>query len=46
MEDNVVSPTSTVKDSLSKDFVRADPLFINQKNPKQGKYQLALHPPL
>ena len=41
MKDNVVSPTSAVKDSLSEGFIRANPLFVDQNNPKQGKYQLA-----
>jgi len=40
IEDNVVSPNSGVKDSLSKSFVITDPLFVNQKNPEQGEFQL------
>ncbi|MCE5346146.1 MAG: right-handed parallel beta-helix repeat-containing protein [Bacteroidales bacterium] len=45
MEDNVVAPNSEVEDSLSKSFIRADPLFVNQKNPEQGKFQLAANSP-
>ena len=45
MKDNVVAHDSAVKDSLSKGFVRANPLFVNQKNPKQGKYQLSANSP-
>ncbi|MEO8413087.1 MAG: right-handed parallel beta-helix repeat-containing protein [Ginsengibacter sp.] len=45
MKDNVVAPNSAVKDSLSKGFVQINPLFINQKNPKQGKYQLTVNSP-
>jgi hypothetical protein len=45
MSDNVVAPNSAVKDSLSKDFVVADLLFVNQKNPKQGKFQLNVASP-
>jgi len=40
MEDNVVAPDSGVEDSLSTSFVIADPLFVNQENPEQGKFQL------
>lgn len=40
MTDNVVAPNSAVKDSLSKGFVVANPLFANQKSPKDGKFQL------
>ena len=40
MEDNIVAPSSAVEDSLSKSFVREDPLFIIQKNPEMGKFQL------
>ena len=45
MKDNVVAPNSAVKDSLSKSFVRANPFFVNQENPKQGKYQLSANSP-
>ncbi|MEO9005062.1 MAG: right-handed parallel beta-helix repeat-containing protein, partial [Ginsengibacter sp.] len=45
MKDNVVALNSAVKDSLSKSFLRANPLFVNQKNPKQGKYQLSANSP-
>jgi hypothetical protein len=41
MEDNIVAPGSGVQDSLSKGFVRADPQFVNQNNPANGKFQLA-----
>ena len=40
MSGNVVAPNSAVKDSLSKSFVVANPLFANQKNPKQEQFQL------
>ena len=45
MEDNVISPGSGVEDSLSKNFVITDPLFVNQKNPEQGKFQLKSESP-
>jgi hypothetical protein len=45
MNDNVVAPNSAVKDSLSESFVIVDPLFTNQKNPKQGGYQLSADSP-
>jgi hypothetical protein len=45
MRDNLVSPTSGVEDELSKDFVRADPLFMNRKYPEQGKFQLDTNSP-
>jgi hypothetical protein len=45
MEDNVVAPNARVEDSLSKSFVIADPLFVNQKDPEQGKFQLDTHSP-
>jgi hypothetical protein len=41
MEDNIVSPTSGVEDSLSKSFIIADPRFVNQKDPEQGKFRLS-----
>ena len=41
MEDNTVSTTSGVEDSLSKSFIIADPRFINQKDPEQGKFRLS-----
>jgi hypothetical protein len=41
MEDNIVSSGTGVQDSLSKSFVFTDPLFVNPKNPEQGKFQLA-----
>ena len=41
MEDNIVSPTSGVEDSLSKSFIITDPLFVNQKDPEKGKFQLS-----
>jgi hypothetical protein len=40
MKDNVVALDSGVQDSLSKSFVITNPLFVNQKNPEQGKFQL------
>ena len=45
MKDNVVAPSSGVKDSLSKSFIIANPLFVNQQNPEQGKYQLDANSP-
>jgi len=45
MEDNIVAPNSGVEDSLSKSFVIADPLFVNQKNPEQGEFQLDANSP-
>ncbi len=36
----VIAPNSGVQDSLSKSFVIADPLFVNQKNPEQAGFQL------
>jgi hypothetical protein len=41
MEDNIVAPGSEVQDSLSKSFVRTDPMFINPDNPEEGKFQLS-----
>lgn len=40
MADNIIAANSVVKDSLSKNFSIANPLFINQNNPKKGRYQL------
>ena len=40
MEDNIVAPNSAVEDSLSKSFVIANPLFVNQDNPEQRQFQL------
>lgn len=45
MNDNIVAPNTGVKDSSSKSFVIADPLFVNPKNPKQGKFQLKSNSP-
>jgi hypothetical protein len=45
MKDNVVAPNSAVKDSLCTDFVIADLLFADKKNPKQGKFQLGAASP-
>lgn len=45
MNNNVVAPNSAVKDSLSESFIIADPLFVNSKDPKQGKFQLAAGSP-
>ncbi|MCX6225502.1 MAG: right-handed parallel beta-helix repeat-containing protein [Bacteroidia bacterium] len=45
MEDNIVAPNSGVQDSLSKSLIRTDPLFVNPKNPEQGKFQLAANSP-
>jgi len=45
MEDNVVAPNSGVEDSLSESVVITDPLFVNQENPGQGKYQLSADSP-
>jgi hypothetical protein len=41
MEDNIVSPTSQVQDSTLASFIITDPLFVNQKDPEKGKFQLA-----
>jgi hypothetical protein len=45
MENNIVSPTSGVEDSLSKSLIIADPLFSNQDNPEQGKFKLDANSP-
>ncbi|TSA38751.1 MAG: hypothetical protein D4R64_02075 [Porphyromonadaceae bacterium] len=45
MENNIVAPGSGVQDSLSKSFVITGPLFINQKNPEQGNFQLTVNSP-
>jgi hypothetical protein len=45
MENNIVSPTSGVEDSLSKSFIITDPLFINNENPEQGKFKLNANSP-
>ena len=45
MADNVVAPNSGVEDSLSKSFVIIDPMFVNQKNPEQGKFRLDANSP-
>jgi len=45
MENNIVSPTSGIEDSLSNSFVIADPLFSNQENPEQGKFKLDANSP-
>ena len=45
MADNIVAPSSAVKDSLSGSFVIVNPLFTDQKNPKQGGYQLSADAP-
>lgn len=44
-QDNVVAPNSAVKDSLSESFIITNPLFTNQKNPKQGQFQLDTNSP-
>ncbi len=41
MHDNIVAPNAGVKDSLSKGFSIANPMFVNQKYPKKGNYQLS-----
>lgn len=45
MEDNIVASNSGVEDTLSKGFVRADPLFVNHENPEEGKFQLDANSP-
>jgi len=40
MNDNLVAPNTGVKDSLSGSFVIADPLFVNNKDPEKGGFQL------
>jgi hypothetical protein len=45
MDDNFVSPGSGVSDSLSKSFVIANPQFVNEENPEQGKFQLNVDSP-
>ena len=45
MENNIVSPTSGVEDSLSKSFIITDPLFINNENPEKGKFKLNSNSP-
>ncbi len=45
MDDNVVAQNSGVADSLSKSFVIADPLFVNQQNPEQGGFRLNANSP-
>lgn len=41
MDDNIVAPGSEVQDSLSKSFVRTDPMLISPDNPEEGKFQLS-----
>jgi len=41
MQDNIIAPNSEVQDRSSKSFVIADPLFVNQKDPEQGNFQLS-----
>lgn len=38
--DDVVAPNSEVRDSIPDNFIIANLLFVNPKNPKQGEYQL------
>ena len=45
MEDNIVAPNTDVEDKLSKSFAISDPLFLNPKNPEQGKFQLTADSP-
>ena len=45
MKDNVVSPETTVEDSLSKSLIITDPLFENQTDPEQADYQLNFNSP-
>ncbi len=40
MKDNVVAPNSEVRDSVSDNFIIANLMFVDPKNPKQGGYQL------
>jgi hypothetical protein len=40
LKDNVVSSGGEVRDSTSRDFVLANPLFVNQARPKEGRFQL------
>jgi len=40
MENNVLAPGSAIKDSLSQSIVIANPMFANQDDPADGKYQL------
>src|SRR5690606_15772181 len=40
MENNIVAPNSAVRDSTDMGFVITSPLFVNQADPKRGKYQL------
>lgn len=45
ISDNIVAPDVAVKDSLSKSFVIADPLFVNREDPKLGKFRLKKNSP-
>ena len=45
MEGNIVAPGTGVQDSLSKNFVITDPLFVDPQNPEQGKFQLKTNSP-
>jgi hypothetical protein len=45
MENNIVSPTSGVEDSLSESLIITDPLFINNENPEKGKFKLNANSP-
>jgi hypothetical protein len=45
MENNIVSLTSGVEDSLSESFIITEPLFINNENPEKGKFKLNANSP-
>lgn len=45
MSDNIVAPGTAVEDSTSTSFIITDPLFVNQIDPKKGKYQLKANSP-
>ena len=45
MENNIVSPSSEVEDSLSKSMIITDPLFMINDDPAKSDYQLSAESP-
>ena len=43
--DNIISLTSEVADSLTQSTIIANPQFVNEENPEQGKFQLNTNSP-